>query len=322
MAGRLYDTLLETLVTLPSALVRLTLGYCHPALLYVHTGDSSLLPALSGIYSKLPPSLYADQDFLQHLCVGMQLDVLHVNNCWRTGEILRIDEHNDGESTYPCDDCCYKSIKPIKRTWLLVGVHHDCGGGRWIPVHCTCDGCGKSLGVKLRPYLSAWQDHKERHRVEMIGYLNLGIHYPRPYLGGYRVQFRDIDSAVRLLKPQRMGSVVHEYNLKTMTPNQCCSPSCRGALDFIALTCDDNGCIYALTGPCFRLFVITLAKDGSIASHVHYILTDIACGNDAKGFIMSIDDSTVTLRIQQLAYNLGVVVACTYSFALPQQIVS
>lgn len=352
-----YSTLRDN-VQIPNVLIRMIMSYCDVATINRALDNSRLLPFRSGRYKTLPipPDI-----FLQSLHIGMRLDVFSQDGSWRTGVIVDMEDDASlltdsdffqwhGEQY--CDKDHYDNDKCDHGFNPDVDVHtpapegpcvyvrydndiyngQDDGWNEWI--------CANS--AYLKPFLSAYEGKDALEDLDWSTYLRPGMMYAKPYLDKYSArieqttQFKgqtfgienqlpicesrnevlDIHSSL-VIQNAESGAILHQYILDTHF-SSCGYPYCS----FVAMTCDDNGRIYALTRPCRHLVVITLLPHGAGISQVRYDLHGILpCQRRQDiqhvALCMLIHEDTMTLDIQEIEYKEDPAVRQTYSLALP-----
>lgn len=345
-----YSTLRDSLPdSVACVLVRIILSYCDVAL-YTTAADNvrqsqqQLLPALSGRYTALPSPHYARFDFEQKLCVGMRLDVKSRHGVWNTAAIVSVGKLAEQSWLSLCDTCVEEWPKCHDQQHSCILVQYDelndLGekGQEWISTLTHCLKCKLVLPLTRRPFLSVWSDPQERQSLNWSAYFGPGIRYSRPYLDKYTVQIEDSLSPSSSFGHCRISirgmtsqSVIRRHILR-YADIHCRRLNCVvGARYIAAMTCDDNGRIYALTKPCPLLLIITLLRLGQTSSNSHssdphsqfattcYWLGDdwMCYGSWQKGqFIMCVDDASMVLCIQELN-PLATQIVRTMAFALP-----
>jgi len=276
------------------------------------------------------------------LGVGMRLDVvLPSRNVWSTGTILKIANHkqhveDNGHDDPSCQPDCGNCIRGDGFTesaydCVLIACEKDVDeeDDEWMSLDPCCVNCKKKIRPRLRPFLSAWGDSHDRSGLDMDTYMRPGIHYPRPYLDHYTAwivhqtsEFLSDKICLRITDNEDDEDIVYQeidLDLLARTYN---FHNRAGFDGFVAMTCDDNGRIYALTRPHHNLVVFTFNKHSDDYDLVMYATGDtIFCDEPSRGthaFILSIHDSSMVLDIQQLQHSEdGPMPLCTYTFALP-----
>jgi len=342
----LYSLLADGLPSLPAPIVRMVLSMCDAFLLSCETRVQrpNFLPALSGRYKTLALSKYAGPDFMARICVGMRLDVLNSDNdMWNIGTVLQVDRRRDDsdddkDNRYNrccvlCEECASEhnngdfDQSHYDRVLITYNNALDNKDEEWISLDRTCDNCNGTMNTRLKPFLSAWDNSYDHAELDVCTYLRLGTYYPRPYLDNYTAwivqkesEFLHDPICLRITDNDDGEDIVYqEIDLQLLTRN-CNNLGCIDVNSFAAMTCDDNGRIYALTRPCHRLVVFTNGKGSDDYEMVMYSLGDeIACETTGiQSFIMSIADASMVLSIQQLQQtDDGPRPVCTYAFALP-----
>lgn len=238
---------------------------------------------------------------------------------------------------YACHDCSDDPPGPCTRftnRYALIrymDTDENEDEEQWLCLETACCRGKHILPSRVRPFLSVWQDEQQRPSLHFSTYLRPGIEYSRPYLDKYTIQLEYTALVGKSFKDTRLvirGSsdsetlCQHWITRKDMTGvggGKCDTLDCQGVSCFMAMTCDDNGRIYALTRPCGRLVVITLRPDHNHMT-ISYLLRDLhVYGHNAnRAFLMHIDDTSMVLYIQELKRaDDGPEIVRTIAFALP-----
>lgn len=333
-----YAHLIDSLdKQLPAVLIRVVLSFCDAVSLSLTDVDlptvdfdmeRDLLPALSGRYETLSPTHYADDNFMDKLCIGMRLDVKRDPQSWRVGTIINIAERHEDhiyehadpryqecQSRCGDEDCLFGPAGQTGGKCLLMKYDTPSDESfpdirEWISTRSCCLACGKSVPSRLEPFLSVWDDEDERDSLDWYNYIRPGIIYSRPYLDKYSIQMADNvedqkeESACLYVRDVTTALVVREHKLHG------CLTDRFGTV--AAMTCDDNGRVYALVRPYNHLIVITLQSLPAL-SLMTYSLRDILppeepIKTDEHGyeismlpsFLLFIHDASMVLYIQEL----------------------
>lgn len=372
-APLLYSCLIDSLdQQLPTVLIRIVLSFSDVLPLLITDSDlptfginveTDFLLVLSGRYAALPPTHYANQNFMRELCVGMHLDFMDDTNKWNTGFIADIaDRHEDhidsddeyeDESECECEDACdcerdkhqdcqsqcpdgCKEAGECKQSesdsQCVLIKRYESDNPTWISTDTRCLVCQTTLPFRLRPFLSVWNDRTAHRQIRHDAYLCPGIAYSRPYLEEYSAQIGlAYDSILKedydclYICDTASRSNLRRYKLFSSTqPLGSCDTCDYHSTTIAAMTCDDNGRIYALTRPCRRLVVVTLKSTQEQHDLLDYSLSDIVTCESAKAsnsseFILSIHDASMVLYIQEVEYTAagGPKPVRTYAVALP-----
>lgn len=357
----LYSCLTDALdQQLPATLIRLILSLSDVLRLPLPDVDE-LLPILSGRYKSLSSSS-GFVTSLDRLEVGQRLDVKNQYGYWCTGVIAEIApthaDHIDEDDDYDfyderecqsrCPECTqalvedgkYDKYKDREREreqktekpciWIEYDGQFDDGDEgdqcEWISTYSHCYVCQKAIPSRLQPFLSNWNKRDERNHFGWHDYIRPGIWYPRPYLDKYIVDIYHVDdaSAPQFADRGYDGKIV--LNIRRVGDNVAVVQQ-RLVLDgsvFMAMTCDDRGRIYALSGSCRRLAVITVSVSGRNIQTVWYALQEaLGCGYGERekdyAYVMRIDDARMVLYIQELedVPKHRATPVHTYAFALP-----
>lgn len=309
-------------VSLPGTLIRVVLSYSDiieqlsDSLFLRHLNidvQTQLLPILHGRYT--PPVCASEADFQDQLIVGMQLDAETSHSQWDTATVLQISNHakhiDHADPTDHTDFCpcrAYVQRKDTKEETqeaekricaLILFDGDDEQNAEWMSLHPHCYACKRPIPSLLRPFMTSAT--YPNPRLFWPDYLRVGIQCPRPYLADCTLQMEQpaLSSAESNDLSRLPTTLVIRKSLRTMITH------ILHGHRIIAVTCDDDGRIYALTYPCYRILVITFRPSFDLIYYVPHelIWRQGECDQndvDYVGFILLIDAKSMVLYIQKL----------------------